>query len=62
MFYVTDAVTLNRVAINPTHVVAVFKIVGGEHEGRTGVNLVNGSIVCLEEDYAVVAEINNAKA
>jgi hypothetical protein len=43
-------------------VVAVFKIVAGEHEGRTGVNLVNGSIVCLEEDYAVVAEINNTKA
>ena len=62
MFYVTDAVTKNRVAINPTHVVAVFKIPEGEHADKTGVNLVNGSIICEEEDYAVVAEINNSKA
>ena len=62
MFYVTDAVTKNRVAINPSHVVAVFKIPEGEHADKTGVNLVNGSIICEEEDYAVVAEINNSKA
>ena len=69
MFYVTDAITKNRVAISPTHVVAVFKIPevdaqGNKQEmaGHTGINLVNGSIVCEEEDYAVVAEINNSKA
>jgi hypothetical protein len=68
MFYVTDAVTKNRVAISPTHVVAVFKIPevdaqGNKQEmaGHTGINLVNGSIVCQEEDYAVVAEINNSQ-
>ena len=67
MFYVTDAVTKNRVALNPAHVVAVFKIPESEDEtknqmvGFTGINLVNGSIVCEEEDYAVVAEINNSK-
>lgn len=59
MFYVTDAVTKNRVAINPSHVVAVFKIPEGEHADKTGVNLVNGSIVCEEDDYVIVAEINN---
>ena len=62
MFYVTDAVTKNRVAINPAHVVAVFKIPEGEHVDKTGVNLVNGSIICEEEDYSIVAEINNSKA
>ena len=69
MFYVTDALTKNRVAINPSHVVAVFKIPeldssGNKQDmaGMTGINLVNGSIVCEEEDYAVVAEINNSKA
>jgi hypothetical protein len=62
MIYVTDAVTKNRVAINPAHVVAVFKLPEGEHADKTGVNLVNGSIVCEEEDYAIVAEINNSKA
>ena len=59
MFYVTDAVTNNRVAINPAHVVAVFKIPEGEQAGKTGMNLVNGSIVCSEEDYEIVALINN---
>jgi hypothetical protein len=59
MFYVTDAVTTNRVAINPAHVVAVFKIPEGEQAGKTGMNLVNGSIVCTEEDYEIVALINN---
>jgi len=69
MFYVTDAVTKNRVAINSAHVVAVFKIpeVDGqgnksEMAGYTGINLINGSIVCEEDDYAVVAEVNNSKA
>lgn len=69
MFYVTDAITKNRVAISPTHVVAVFKIPEVDTQGNksemagfTGINLVNGSIVCEEEDYAVVAEINNSKA
>ena len=50
MFYVTDAVTKNRVALNAKHVVAVFKIPEGEHAGKTGVNMVNSSIVCEEED------------
>jgi len=66
MFYVTDAVTKNRVAINGKHVVAVFKIPefdaqGNKQElsGQTGVNLVNGSIVCEEEDYSIVADVNN---
>ena len=59
MFYVTDAITKNRVAINGKHVVAVFKISEGEQSGKTGVNLVNGSIVCEEEDYAIVADINS---
>ena len=69
MFYVTDAVTKNRVAISPIHVVAVFKIPevdaqGNKSEmaGYTGINLINGSIVCEEDDYAVVAEVNNSKA
>jgi hypothetical protein len=59
MFYVTDGITNNRVAINPAHVVAVFKIPEGEQAGKTGINLVNGSIVCSEEDYEIVAQINN---
>ena len=59
MFYVTDAVTKNRVALNSKHVVAVFKIPEGEHAGKTGINMVNSSIICEEEDYVVVADIDN---
>jgi hypothetical protein len=59
MIYVTDSVMNNRVAINPAQVVAVFKIPEGEQAGKTGINLVNGSIVCEEEDYEIVALINN---
>ena len=60
-FYVTDIINKNRVAINPSHVVAVFKLQEGEHTDRTAINLINGSIICEEEDYAIVAEINNNK-
>jgi len=59
MIYVTDAMTKNRVAINPAHIVAIFKINDGEQAGNTGVNLVNGNIVCVEEDYEIVGLINN---
>jgi hypothetical protein len=61
MFYVTDAITKNRVALNPKHIVAVFKIPEGEQAGKTGINLVNGSIVCEEEDYSIVADVNNSE-
>jgi hypothetical protein len=57
MIYVTDAISKNRVAINTAHVVAVFKIPDGEQAGKTGVNLVNGSIICDEEDYEIVGLI-----
>jgi hypothetical protein len=56
--YVTDANTKKKVAINGKHVVAVFEIPDGEQAGRTGINLVNGSIVVEETDYEVVAMFN----
>ena len=60
MIYVTDIVNNNnKVAISTSQIVAVFKIVDGENKGKTCVNLTNGHIFTEEEDYAIVAEINN---
>lgn len=56
--YVTDANTLKKVAINSEHVVAVFEIPDGDQAGKTGINMVNGSIVVQETDYEVVAIFN----
>lgn len=58
MITVTDAVTKNKVYLNPAHIVAVFDIPEGEHQGKTGVNLVNGSIVCEETPLSIAQSIN----
>ena len=57
MITVTDAVTKNTVFLGKQHVVAVFEIPEGEHQGKTGVNLVNGSIVCEEDIMSIVNEV-----
>jgi hypothetical protein len=59
MFSVTDAVTKNEVYIAPQHVVAVFEIVEGEHAGKTGVNLINGNIICTEEPLYIAEQVYN---
>jgi len=58
LHYVTDALSGNKVAINSKHVVAVFKIVEGEHNGKTSINLSSGQIIVDEEDYEIVAMLN----
>lgn len=59
MITVTDAVTKNSVFLNTNHVVAVFEIPEGEHKGKTGVNLINGSIVCEEDMMIIVNEVRS---
>jgi hypothetical protein len=56
--YVTDTTKKKKVAISSKHVVAVFEIPDGEHEGKTGINMVNGSIIVEESDIEVVAMFN----
>ena len=56
--YVTDTSSKKKVAINSKHVVAVFEIPEGENAGKTGINMVNGSIVVDETDFEVVAMFN----
>lgn len=59
MIYVTDIVNNNKVAINTRNVIAIFKIIDGEHIGKTCVTLTSGHIYTAEEDYDLVAQINN---
>jgi hypothetical protein len=59
MIYITDIVNNNKVAISTDHIVAVYKIPDGENAGKTCVNLTSGHIFTSEEDYDIVAQINN---
>ena len=54
MIWITEAVSGNKIAINPTYVVAVFTISDGEQKGKTAINLTNGNVVVNESDYDVV--------
>lgn len=59
MIYLTDVPSQRKVALNPDHIIAVFVIADGDYVGKTGINLSNGSIVVEEQDFDVVAMINN---
>ena len=54
MIWITEATSGNKIAINPTYIVAVFTISDGEQKGKTAINLTNGNVVVNESDYDVV--------
>jgi hypothetical protein len=54
MIWITEAASGNKIAINPTYIVAVFTISDGEQKGKTAINLTNGNVVVNESDYDVV--------
>ena len=54
MIWVTDALNNGKVALNKQHIVAVFVLQDGENEGKTAINMVNGSIIVSETDVEVV--------
>jgi hypothetical protein len=58
MITITDSVTKKTVFILADKVVAVFEIPEGEHAGKTGINMVNSSIVVDEDILEVVGRIN----
>ena len=58
MLWVTEAKTQNKIAINPEHVVAIFKAVDGEFTGKTIVGLVNGQVAIDESDIDIVGQLN----
>jgi hypothetical protein len=61
MILVTDAVTKKAVFIAAQHIVAVFEIPEGDHAGKTGVNLINGSIVCEEDMLTIRSSVESEK-
>jgi uncharacterized protein YlzI (FlbEa/FlbD family) len=54
MIWITEATSGNKIAINPTYIVAVFTISDGEQKGKTAINLTNGNVVVDESDYEVI--------
>ena len=57
MIWVTDALTGNKVALNPDYIIAVFIAPDGEHKGSTAINLINGQIIVQETDLEIVASL-----
>lgn len=58
MLYFPDAVSGKSVALNPEYIVAVFEATEGEHEGKTVINIMGGTLVTSESQLEVVGKIN----
>jgi hypothetical protein len=59
LVYFTDALTGNSIAVNPFYVTAVFTVAdGGEHNGKTAINTLSGTIVTTETQLDAVGRIN----
>ena len=57
MIIITDSVTKKSIFISADKVVAVFEIPEGEHAGKTGINMVNSSVVVDEDILEIVSRI-----
>lgn len=58
MLWLTDGSNGNKVSINPEYVVAVFTLTEGDSVGKTGISLINGTLVVKESDIEVVGLLN----
>lgn len=61
LIWFTDAQSGNKVAVNPSHVVAVFVAQDGPAEGKTIISALNGSIPVNESELDVVTSLNGAE-
>jgi hypothetical protein len=57
MIWITESASGNKIAVNPTYIVAVFTISEGDQKGKTAINLTNGNVVVDESDYDVIGMI-----
>ena len=57
LVYFTDAVSGNKIAINPTYVTGVFLATDEEHQGKTVISLLNGSFLVAESQLEAVGTI-----
>ena len=54
LIYFTDAVTGNKLAINPEYVTGVFIANDEENKGKTVLSLINGSFLVSESQIEAV--------
>jgi hypothetical protein len=54
LVYFTDAITKEKIAVNPKYVVVVFVLPDGEMAGKTVIGLPSGNIVIEESQIDVV--------
>jgi predicted metal-dependent peptidase len=54
LVYFTDAITKEKIAVNPKYVVVVFVLPDGEMQGKTVIGLPSGNIVIEESQIDVV--------
>ena len=62
LVYFTDAVTKQKVAINPTYVCCVFVAQDGEMKGKTVVALTSGTVIVEETQIDVAGIIQGQMA
>lgn len=60
MIKLTEVQTKNEISINIDYLVAIFTVTDGEHIGKTGVSLTNGSII-VDESHSVVKSMYDAR-
>jgi hypothetical protein len=54
LIYFTDAITGNKLAINPEYVTGVFIANDEENKGKTVLSLINGSFLIAESQIEAV--------
>jgi predicted metal-dependent peptidase len=54
LVYFTDAITKEKIAVNPKYVVVVFVLPDGEMQGKTVIGLPSGNVVVDESQIDVV--------
>lgn len=57
LVYFTDAITKEKVAVNPKYVVVVFVLPDGEMKGKTVIGLPSGNLVVDESQIDVVGTL-----
>ena len=57
LIYFTDAISGNKIAVNPTYVTGVFRATDEEHQGKTVIALLNGSFLVAESQLEAVGII-----
>lgn len=58
MIRLTDATNGNEVVANPGYVVAIFVVAEGDYIGKTGISLINGTLIVEQSFDSVYSWVN----